>query len=308
MLEKLLAGGGQASEREIAEEILSYDESQIEYYEGIVQRMVGRVLRNHGLVSRNRLSKTWSLEGFDSLTGTEIDELRSELEAKKEKFIADRANIWQHRRRSTRRVSGTLRYDILKQARFRCELCGISADERALEVDHILPKNRGGSDDPSNLQALCFSCNASKRDRDDTDFRPIRESYEDREKGCLFCEIDESRVNAENELAYAIFDGYPVTNGHALVTVRRHEPSFFSLSRPEVNSCLQLLDAMRARIREDDDSVEGFNVGINDGATAGQTIGHCHIHLIPRRRGDVENPIGGVRNVIPGAGDYTRAQ
>jgi hypothetical protein len=67
----------------------------------------------------------------------------------------------------------TLRYEILKRAKFRCELCGISADEKALEVDHIVPRNRGGADDLPNLQALCYSCNAMKRDRDEVDFRGI---------------------------------------------------------------------------------------------------------------------------------------
>ena len=72
--------------------------------------------------------------------------------------------------------------------------CGISADQKALEVDHIVPRNSGGGDEQSNLQALCYSCNAMKRDRDDTDFREINKSYEHRENGCIFCEIPKERV------------------------------------------------------------------------------------------------------------------
>ena len=90
--------------------------------------------------------------------------------------------IWSHRKKSSGYVSGTLRYEVLKGAKFRCELCGISAQEKALEVDHIVPRNSGGKDDLSNLQALCYSCNAMNRYRDDTDLRQIADSYKVRGK------------------------------------------------------------------------------------------------------------------------------
>jgi HNH endonuclease len=119
-------------------------------------------------------------------------------------------------------------------ARFRCELCGISATEKALEPDHIIPRNHGGTDDLANLQALCYSCNAMKRDRDDTDFRSIRESYQYRKRGCLFCEIEGQRILAENELAYSIADGYPVSPPHTLLIPKRHLATFFlSLDKPK---------------------------------------------------------------------------
>ena len=86
--------------------------------------------------------------------------------------------IWAHGRRSSGYINGTLRFEVFKNAKFRCELCGIAADERALEVDHITPRNKGGTDEIANLQALCFSCNATKRDADDTDFRAVRGEYD----------------------------------------------------------------------------------------------------------------------------------
>jgi len=76
------------------------------------------------------------------------------------------------------------------------------------------------------------------------------------------------------------------------------------LGRPEVNACNRLLDDLRNEIMKTDERVVGFNIGTNVGEAAGQTIFHCHIHLIPRRKGDVENPRGGIRQVIPGKGDY----
>ena len=96
--------------------------------------------------------------------------------------------VYDHRRAALRYLSGSLRYEVLKRAGFRCELCGISADERAIEVDHILPRKHGGKDDLTNLQALCFKCNANKGARDDEDFRVIREGLNARQSGCIFCE------------------------------------------------------------------------------------------------------------------------
>ena len=162
-----------------------------------------------------------------------------------------------------------------------------------------MPRNDGGGDEESNLQALCYSCNAMKRDRDDTDFRGIRQSYEDREDGCLFCEMPSDRVVAENELAYAILDAYPVTEMHTLVIPKRHTLDYFSLHQPERNAIHQLLEERREAILSADPSVTGFNVGNNVGEDGGQTIMHCHTHLIPRRRGDMIDPKGGVRGVIP---------
>jgi ATP adenylyltransferase len=178
------------------------------------------------------------------------------------------------------------------------------ADVRALEVDHIVPRNRGGTDDLDNLQALCYRCNSMKRDRDATDFRGVRESYKHRETGCTFCEIPKERVVHETELAYAVRDAFPVTPLHTLVIPKRHVSGYFELGRAELNACHQLLEQEKEMIEQADANVEGFNVGVNDGEVAGQTVFHCHIHLIPRRKGDVEDPTGGVRRVIPGKGVY----
>ncbi|MDP9475370.1 MAG: HIT domain-containing protein [Actinomycetota bacterium] len=212
--------------------------------------------------------------------------------------------IWQHRRVSSGYVPGTLRYEVLKRARFRCQLCGVSADVRALEVDHIVPRSKGGKDDPDNFQALCFSCNSTKRDRDATDFRGVAPLYGHREEGCPFCEVPKGKVVAEAELAYAIRDSYPVAPLHTLVIPKRHVRGYFELGQAEINACHRLLGHQREAIARQDESIEGFNVGVNDGEAAGQTVFHCHIHLIPRRPGDIENPVGGVRNMIPGKGNY----
>lgn len=304
MLITLLRNQGKATVGQIAKEFLIKDQSQIEYYSQITKSMPGRVLgKNHGIVQKS--GDVYLLNGFDTLMPAEIDELMNACQARLDEYMERRGQrIFEHRRKSAGYIPGTLRYEVLKRAKFRCELCGISAEEKALEVDHIVPRNKGGSDDISNLQSLCYSCNAMKRDRDDTDFRKVRESYQHREEGCLFCEIPTDRIIAENELAYTIYDGFPVTELHTLVIPRRHVASYFELGRPEINACNELLESARLDIMKSDHDVSGFNVGINQGETAGQTIFHCHIHLIPRRACDVKNPRGGVRGVIPDKQQY----
>lgn len=121
---------------------------------------------------------------------------------------------------------------------------------------------------------------------------------------CLFCTIDASRIIVKNKLAFAIRDAFPVSEGHTLIIPHRHVETFFELSDEEVLACKDLLHQERQNIIQNDKRVTGFNIGINSGASAGQTIFHCHIHLIPRRIGDVEDPRGGIRHIIPNKGYY----
>jgi diadenosine tetraphosphate (Ap4A) HIT family hydrolase len=120
----------------------------------------------------------------------------------------------------------------------------------------------------------------------------------------LFCEIPANRIVDSNELVYAIRDMYPVTELHTLIIPRRHTASYFDLEQSEFDAITELLKRTRASIMRQDPSVEAFNIGINDGKASGQTISHCHVHLMPRRKGDVQEPRGGVRHTIPGRGNY----
>ena len=123
---------------------------------------------------------------------------------------------------------------------------------------------------------------------------------------CIFCDIDAFDVQAENDYAYVINDAFPITEMHALIIPKRHVKTYFDLNADELGACHDLLNSMRSGILDEDSSVEGFNIGMNNGTVAGQTVDHCHIHLIPRREGDVINATGGVRNLIPGMGDYLK--
>ena len=195
-------------------------------------------------------------------------------------------------------MSGSIRYQVLKRAKYRCELCGAHEGQAALHVDHIIPRSKGGADALSNFQCLCVTCNTNKRDIDDTDFRGVVESYNDRSDDCLYCNYCADRVIAENELCFAIRDGFPVTELHTLIIPKRHVADYFDLYQPELNAIHQLITEQRQAILNADSTVLGFNVGVNSGSVAGQTIFHAHIHLIPRREGDVVDPRGGVRGVI----------
>ncbi len=120
---------------------------------------------------------------------------------------------------------------------------------------------------------------------------------------CPFCELLDRPILANRERAFCIADRYPVSRGHSLIIPRRHVANFFELGADEMAEICELLVEMRRKLAEVY-SPGGFNVGINVGEAAGQSIWHVHVHLIPRYTGDVAEPRGGVRNVIPGMGPY----
>lgn len=117
---------------------------------------------------------------------------------------------------------------------------------------------------------------------------------------CPFCSFKKSDIIDSEELAVTVRDKYPVTPLHSLIIPKKHIESYFDLDKSEVNICNQLLQRQKDIILKEDPGVTGFNIGINDGGTAGQTVMHCHIHLIPRRKGDMDDPRGGVRGIVPG--------
>lgn len=121
---------------------------------------------------------------------------------------------------------------------------------------------------------------------------------------CLFC-TDPRGVTRQNELAYSARDSFAVSPGHTLIIPRRHVASFFDLTPEEIDACMTLINEERKQLDEEF-KPDGYNIGVNVGSAAGQSILHVHIHVIPRYKGDVENPQGGVRHVIPKNAHYTR--
>ena len=120
---------------------------------------------------------------------------------------------------------------------------------------------------------------------------------------CPFCAVSSDRITLENEQALVFSDGYPVAQGHTLVIPRRHVASILDLGPAEQAAVWDLVSQVRARLA-DTLRPDAFTIGVNDGAAAGQTVPHAHVHMIPRWHGDVPDPHGGVRWVIPGKAAY----
>lgn len=120
---------------------------------------------------------------------------------------------------------------------------------------------------------------------------------------CPFCDIDPNRFIADSAVAIALRDSFPLTEGHTLVVPRRHVSSIFDLNTRDQAALWVLVGRVRETLLQQF-AADGINIGVNDGFAAGQTVEHAHIHLIPRRKGDVEDPRGGVRNIIPGKARY----
>ena len=121
---------------------------------------------------------------------------------------------------------------------------------------------------------------------------------------CAFCEVDKNLIINSSDLFYVIRDTYPVTFLHTLIISKRHVETYFNLNDEELSELPSVIKAERQSLIEIDKSIKAFNIGMNSGAEAGQTIFHFHVHLIPRRTGDVKDPRGGVRGVIPDKQNY----
>jgi len=122
-------------------------------------------------------------------------------------------------------------------------------------------------------------------------------------KNCIFCNIDEERIIYSNDKFYIIKDGFPVSPGHILIITKQHRENFFDLTDDELVDLNKFIKISKELI-EKEYSPDGYNIGMNCGLTAGQSVMHFHCHLIPRYKGDTVNPKGGVRHVIPGKGYY----
>jgi len=125
------------------------------------------------------------------------------------------------------------------------------------------------------------------------------------ESNCPFCDLDPSRVVAQSELAVALRDGYPVSEGHTLIVPRRHVSDWFDATDEERTEIFKLVDECKQSL-DPERAPDGYNIGMNIGIAAGQTVMHLHVHLIPRYEGDVDDPTGGVRLVVPEKGNYRR--
>jgi ATP adenylyltransferase len=293
LIRALVDAGGTATLRQLAHAFLAQDESQLQFYETRIKEMPLRILAKHGVVQHD--GQLVSL-AVPHLTYVQRAQLKMACEQRMQEYVQKRnLALWDYRLLDTDPVPDDLRFQALKASGGRCALCGTTKDDSPLDVDHILPRSLGGKTERANLQALCAKCNRTKGNKDTTDFRPG--PTPEVVPSCPFCSTDtQDRAVEQHGSALAVLDAYPVTPGHHLVLPRRHATEYFTMTRQDAEDLLRVL---RNRLAEADSSIQGFNVGINCGEVAGQTVMHAHIHLIPRRKGDMVNPRGGVRGVIP---------
>lgn len=125
-------------------------------------------------------------------------------------------------------------------------------------------------------------------------------------KYCPFCNLGEQEIIDENQFAICIYDKFPVTDKHILIIPKKHFENFFDATKNELIDMWNLLELCKLKIQREDNTITGFNIGVNCLSSAGQTVPHCHIHLIPRRDGDMKNPEGGVRGCIPKKRKYIK--
>ena len=121
---------------------------------------------------------------------------------------------------------------------------------------------------------------------------------------CIFCSKEKLNIIYEDDIFYVIRDAYPVTTDHTLIILNEHNKTYFDLRDKDIIQLNNIIKFQKDSLIGKDNSITGFNIGINQGETAGQTGRHLHIHLIPRRKGDIDDPRGGVRRVIPSKQKY----
>ena len=170
LIRSLLDAGGKASLRQVAADFVAEDEAQLRYYEERIKAMPLKVLRNHGVCSYQ--NGVLSLD-VENLSFEQRATLRAACEQRIAAFLEQRGvGAWNQGALNIEPVGESLRFEILKRDRV-CQLCGVGRNDAVLEVDHIVPRSKGGSNDPDNLQVLCARCNRGKSNRDDTDYRKL---------------------------------------------------------------------------------------------------------------------------------------
>lgn len=277
LIRALIEAGGAATVRQLAQVFLAEDESQLQFYERRIREMPLRVLSKHGVVAREGELIRLNAPPLDFRQRARLKLL---CEQRLQRFLEQRGlALWDYRLLEIDPVPDNLRFQVLKDGGGRCALCGATKEERPLDVDHIIPRSRRGTNDRSNLQVLCSKCNRTKGNQDTTDYRgmPIES-----DPGCTLCPPEQTRRTvAEHGSVVAIEVLESVATGHHLVLPRRHTQDYFSMTRQERVDADDLLRVLRGQIQERDRTVVGFKIEVRCGEAAGQTIPHASAHLIP---------------------------
>jgi len=285
-----LQNDGRARLETIAKDLASRDQDSVEYYIGRLKRYPREVLKAHGIASIANdeyfLDASWDRNATKSLIAI-CEQKLTEWAQKNPQSVEDRGNSgW-----------GLLRFNLLRKFP-KCLLCGAKPtpeNDVELDIDHIRPSSKGGPDTEENLQVLCAACNRAKQNLSQDDFRPTQAARDE----CVFCSSGSERTTNLSKLFWVFLDKYPVTTLHTLIVPRSHLVSPTEMGPSQWAELGRLTGIVKQNIQLEDPSVTGFNLGFNDGLDSGQTVMHAHFHIIPRRSGDILDPRGGIRGVIP---------
>lgn len=304
MLETLLNNGGTASAQQVASKFLSSDPAQLDYYVEIVNRWPRKTLKNRGAITesgRGNRNRMFTLN-VSGLTSEQRENLVVACRLRPSEYKERKGLLPHYDRYSPRKpISGSKRYTVISKSAGRCVACGVSSRKVPLDVDHIMPKSRGGTDDISNLQALCYECNRQKRDRDDLDFLAEINRKAFGHKKCVMCR--HVKMGVENFLAGAAWIRRPYVRPHAVVMPKRHTPSYFDLRPPEramMHSLLEtLVGPVEARQGQPPATIDGwletlrshkkeygpgckYRIELETGTSEDKSR-HCAIHVVPVR-------------------------
>ena len=282
LIRALIEAGGAATVRQLAQVFLAEDESQLQFYERRIQHMPIRVLLKHGIIDRH--------DELIRLNAAPLDfrqraRLKLLCEQRLQRFLERRGlALWDYRMLEIDPLPDNLRFQVLKEGGGRCALCGATKEERPLDVDHIIPRSRGGTNDRSNLQVLCSKCNRTKGNKDETDCRVLAP---DADPACELCPPEQARLTVSEHGSVVAIRAVPATTrDHHVVLPKRHTSDFFSMTQRERLDADDLLRVLSAQVRERDHTVIGFRIGSTCGNRTGGAESHAQIHLVPRRADD----------------------
>ena len=268
MIRALVEAGGSASIRQLANQFLAKDDGQIRYYERIIRRYPVPVLKRHRIVTMNDGTVSLNIQDLDDQSRTQLKDI---CDQKIGEFMTARGNgIF---RLSGSPVSSTTRLRILEDSGGRCALCGVTNKEMAMDVDHIKPRSRGGSNERSNLQALCTRCNRSKRDRSEINYAEL---FLAQKNGCYYCS-GEVRDSAVGKIGTVFATAGSTGKGDITVAPFHHANGYLRMSEAEHKDTAKLIRQLAIDRTE---LASGFSVSavVNPGEPA---TSHAVIRLIP---------------------------
>ncbi len=296
IIKHLILGDGSAKLEDIAKELTTLDEEAVEDYVQKLKVHPKTVLKKHGIAEIQKDAYELLMDLGDSKENLlKICDQKIALFMEQRGIEPGRPSGW-----------GAKRVKLLKEHPY-CTLCGSRPGkerEVELDIDHIVPASKGGTDEESNLQVLCAQCNRAKGNHLVISSVEVHASHLNKSPNCIFCNLPKERIKFEDDYILVIEDGFPVSPGHTLIIPVRHIATAIELNDIEALLIIKKSKEFCESLSKEDPSIKGFNLGFNVGRVSGQTIDHCHFHIIPRRVGDVEDPTGGIRNVIFGKGRY----